>query len=135
MMLSHGWPKLVMLVQGQGAGWMDPLGLGGTLSLTLCVFAEFACSMALLLGFFGRLAALVLAVNFWVVVFVYGEQSSWTQNELPLLYLLCFVVLVCTGAGPLSLNRVISRRLKLQLSEERRGISAGPRWGARKEPS
>lgn len=97
MMLCHGWPKLLLLVQGRGGEWMDPLGWGAELSLALCVFAEFFCSLALLVGLMTRLAALVLVVNFWVVIFVYGEQSSWAQNELPLLYLLCFVSLVCLG--------------------------------------
>lgn len=134
MMLCHGWPKLVMLVKGEGAEWMDPLGLGGTLSLTLCVFAEFVCSIALLLGFFGRLAALVLALNFWVIVFVYGEQSSWAQNELPLLYLLCFVVLICAGSGPLSLDHLIARRMRLLRHEERSRVSA-TRRGEKMDPS
>lgn len=112
MMLCHGWPKLLLLVQGRGGEWMDPLGWGAELSLALCVFAEFFCSLALLVGLMTRLAALVLVVNFWVVIFVYGEQSSWAQNELPLLYLLCFVSLVCLGGGPLSLDRWLARRLR-----------------------
>lgn len=116
MMLGHGWPKLMLLLSGRGAEWMDPLGLGSTLSLALCVFAEFVCSLALLVGFFGRLAALVLTLNFWVIVFVYGEQSSWAQNELPMLYLLCFLTLVCTGSGPLSLDNLIARRMHMPTS-------------------
>lgn len=112
MMLCHGWPKLLQLLQGQGGEWMDPLGMGSTFSLALCVFAEFFCSLAVLVGFFTRLAALVLMVNFWVAVFVYGAESSWTQNELPLLYLLCFMVLVCTGSGPLALDHVLLHRMR-----------------------
>lgn len=110
MMLCHGWPKLLMLLQGHGAEWMDPIGVGSTLSLALCTFAEFFCSLAVLLGLFTRLAALVLVINFWVIVFVYGGQSIWPQSELPLLYLLCFVALLCTGSGPLSLDALLTRR-------------------------
>lgn len=136
MMLSHGWPKLLLLVQGQGSSWMNPLGLGAALSLTLCVFAEFVCSVAVLVGFFTRLAALVLVVNFWVIVFVYGEHSSWAQNELPLLYLLCFIVLVCTGSGPLSLDKVLARKLRRRMGAERGArVSAEPRSGGRIDPS
>lgn len=120
MMLCHGWPKLLQLLQGQGGEWMDPLGLGSTFSLALCVFAEFFCSLAVLVGFFTRLAALVLAVNFWVAVFVYGVESSWTQNELPMLYLLCFVVLVCTGSGPLALDHLLLRRMRTRAKDETR---------------
>lgn len=124
MMLSHGWPKLLLLVQGHGGEWMNPLGLGSTVSLALCVFAEFFCSLALLAGVFTRFAALVLALNFWVVVFVYGEQSSWTQNELPLLYLLCFVALVCTGAGSLSVDHWLAHRIQPLRREGERGLTS-----------
>lgn len=124
MMLSHGWPKLLLLVQGHGGEWMNPLGLGSTVSLALCVFAEFFCSLALLAGVFTRFAALVLALNFWVVVFVYGEQSSWTQNELPLLYLLCFVALVCTGAGSLSVDHLLAHRMQPLRREGERGLTS-----------
>lgn len=119
MMLCHGWPKLLMLLQGQGGEWMNPLGIGSTLSLGLCVFAEFFCSLAVLLGFMTRLASLVLVINFWVIVFVYGEQSSLSQSELPLLYFLCFVTLLCTGGGPLSVDRLLARRLHCRYREER----------------
>ena len=110
MMLCHGWPKLLMLLQGQGAGWMDPLGIGGFFSLLLCTFAEFLCSLAIILGFFTRLAALVLVINFWVILFIYGGQETWPQSELPILYLICFVTLLCTGAGSFSLDRLLARR-------------------------
>lgn len=132
MMLCHGCSKLMMLVQGEGSGWMDPLGVGSTLSLALCVFAEFFCSAALLVGFFTRLAALVLAVNFWVAAFVYGEQSSLAQNELPVLYLLCFITLICTGSGPLAVDGLLRRRMRCPKSETTISRS---RTGERTDPS
>ena len=133
MMLCHGWPKLVMLVTGHGNEWMDPLGMGSALSLALCAFAEFFCSLAILLGFFTRLAAFVLVVNFWVIVFVYGADSSWTQCELPMLYLICFLTLLCAGAGPLSLDRRLSRRLNCCPREGERGVTSQPS-AARRDP-
>lgn len=110
MILCHGWPKLLLLLQGQAAEWMDPLGIGSSYSLILCTFAEFFCSIAVILGFFTRFASFVLVVNFWVIVFVYGGQGSWPQYELPLLYLICFITLLCTGAGALSLDHLLCRR-------------------------
>ena len=107
MMFCHGWAKLGLLIHGGGAGWMDPLGIGSGLSLALCVFAEFVCSLAVLVGFFTRLAAMVLVINFWVIIFIYGSDSLWPQSELPMLYLTCFITLVCTGAGPFSVDRRI----------------------------
>lgn len=101
-----------MLFQGQGAVWLNPLGMGSTLSLALCVFAECACSLALILGFLSRLSALVLVFNFWVVVFVLDRDATWVQVELPLLYLVCYGTLLCTGGGAFSLDRLIARKLR-----------------------
>ena len=113
MMLCHGFPKLLMLLQGHGAQWMDPLGLGSTLSLILCCFAEVCCSLAIILGFFTRLASLVLIINFWVIIFIYGGGSVWPQSELPLLYLICFLTLMLTGGGSISLDHLIRHRRSL----------------------
>ncbi len=117
MMLVHGVPKFAMLLRGEGADWMDPIGIGGTLSLALCCFAEFGCSLALVFGLFTRLAALVLAINFWVVVFFVDSGASWAQRELPLLYLVCYITLICAGAGRFSLDHLLSRMLGCRYEE------------------
>ncbi len=111
LMLTHGYPKLLMLLHGEGAGWMDPIGIGGTVSLALCCFAEFFCSLAIIAGLLTRLAALVLVLNFWVVVFFVNKDASWAQTELPALYLVCFVTLVCTGSGRFGIDHMVRRRL------------------------
>ncbi len=111
MMLSHGWPKLLMLLRGEGAGFPDPIGLGGTFSLMLCCFAEFFCSLAIIAGLLTRLASLVLVLNFWVVVFFVDKGANWAQVELPVLYLVCFITLVCTGSGRFGIDHLVRRRL------------------------
>ncbi len=117
MMLSHGWPKLLMLLRGEGAGWMDPIGLGGTLSLVLCCFAEFFCSLAIIAGLLTRLAALVLVLNFWVVIFFANKDAPWAQVELPTLYLVCFITLVCTGSGRFGIDHLVRRKLGCRYGE------------------
>ncbi len=117
LMLTHGYPKLLMLLQGEGAGWMDPLGIGGTLSLALCCFAEFFCSLAIIAGLLTRLASLVLVLNFWVVVFFANKEASWAQTELPALYLVCFITLVCTGSGRFGIDHLVRRKLGCQYRE------------------
>ena len=109
MILSHGWPKLQLLMEARGGEWMDPLGWGGAISPGLCVLAEFFCALAMLIGVFTRIAALALVINFWVALFAYGQASSWAVNELPSLYLVCFVTLLCTGAGPFSVDNFLRR--------------------------
>ncbi len=112
MMLTHGYPKLLMLLRGEGAEWMDPIGLGGTASLALCCFAEFFCSLAIIAGLLTRLASLVLVLNFWVVIFFTDKGAPWSQQELPVLYLICFITLVCTGSGRFGIDHLVRRNLK-----------------------
>ncbi len=111
MMLTHGYPKFLVLLSGEGAGWMDPIGLGGTFSLVLCCFAEFFCSIAIIIGLLTRLSALVLVLNFWVIVFFVNKGASWAQAELPVLYLVCFITLVCTGSGRFGIDHLVWRML------------------------
>ncbi len=124
MMLVHGYPKLLMLIGGEGSTWMDPIGIGGTASLALCCFAEFFCSLAIMVGVLTRLAAMVLALNFWVVVFMADAHATWAQNELPVLYLVCYVTLVCAGGGRFSIDHLIRRRLGCRYEEVSGGSAA-----------
>lgn len=110
MILAHGYPKLLALFGGEGSQWMNPIGIGSTLSLSLCVFAEFVCSIAVMLGFLTRPAALVLAINFCIIACTYRAGTSAEMNELVLVYLLSFVTLMLTGPGRLSLDRMLFRR-------------------------
>lgn len=110
MMLVHGIPKVIMLWNGQGEEWLNPIGIGPTLSLFLATFAEFFCSILILAGLMTRLAAFVLFVNFCVIVFAYDAGTPWSVAELPTLYLLVYGVLVLTGAGRLSIDHFLARR-------------------------
>lgn len=123
-MLTHGWGKLQMLLNGQFEQFGDPLGLGSGLSLFLITFAEFFCALAVVLGLGTRFAALVLVVAMGVAALVAhggdpwtmgeaarlfraGEAQSWASKEPALLYLVGFLSLVFTGAGRFSIDAVI----------------------------
>ena len=54
MMLTHGLPKLERLVAGGEIIFPDPLGVGSFFSLLLVVFAEFVCSLFVILGWQGN---------------------------------------------------------------------------------
>ncbi|MBK7434575.1 MAG: DoxX family protein [Chitinophagaceae bacterium] len=74
MMMEHGYQKLVHFGEYQQK-FMNFLGLGSTFSLALVVFAEFFCSLFLILGLFTRLAAIPLIVVCCVIIFK-GESRA-----------------------------------------------------------
>jgi len=124
MMLNHGYPKLLFLLSGGGDAWLDPIGLGGMGSLLLSTFAEFICSAALILGLFTRFAALMLIINFWIIIFIYGAGNFWIDKELSTLYLICYISIFFSGAGSYSIDQIIKRKRDYKREIERDERSA-----------
>lgn len=112
LMLTHGIQKYYMLMKGGPIQFADPIYLGPGPSLVLAVFAELVCSALLIIGFATRIVVLPLIITMAVAVFVvHGHQGLETQ-ELPILYLLIYVVLLITGSGKYSVDRIIPRKKK-----------------------
>jgi len=110
LMLSHGIPKLEMLLAGGEIKFMDPIGLGDTATLALAVFAEVICSVLILLGLAVRLAVLPLMVTMLVAIFVAHGDDGLKEKELAIHYLLTYIVLLFAGGGRLSVDSLISQK-------------------------
>jgi putative oxidoreductase len=106
-MLTHGYPKLMKLLEGGAIKFADPLGIGATASLALAVFAEFLCSILLALGLGTRFAALVLSITMAVAAFIQHANDPFARKEMALLYLLIFLTLLVFGPGRYSLDSQI----------------------------
>ena len=65
IMMTHGWPKFLRLVEQlgteSGVKFFDFMGLGPEVSLTLTVLAELVAPAMMILGFKTRLAAIPAA--------------------------------------------------------------------------
>jgi putative oxidoreductase len=108
MLGSHGWAKLSSY--GTMAGqFPDPIGLGSTPSLILAIFAEFFCSLALILGLATRWATIPLIVTMLVAVLVVHADDPWSKKEFALLYLVPLVTLLVAGPGRFALDDVLRR--------------------------
>lgn len=103
LMLIHGWSKLTGFQESWGS-FPNPIGLGTYLSQILATFAEFFCSLAVILGIKTRLAAIPPLVTMAVAAFVVLRSAGIGKMELPLLYGACFAALVCLGGGRYSLK-------------------------------
>jgi putative oxidoreductase len=120
ILLAHGAQKLFGAFGGyglEGTGqWMASIGLEpGYLMALLAGSAEFFGGLALILGLLARPAAIVAAVTMLVaIVTVHLENGLFLSNngyEFGLALLAASVSLVFAGAGSLSIDNVIAKRL------------------------
>lgn len=106
MMLLHGMGKLHDLLQGK-TDFFDPFGIGGLASLVLVVIAEFFCSLLLILGLWTRFALIPLIISMSVAFFLFHADDEFIDKELPLIYLINFIVLLVTGPGRFTVSHFI----------------------------
>jgi putative oxidoreductase len=108
LMMNHGYDKLVHFSEYQDK-FMNFLGMGRTLSLALVVFAEFFCSLFLILGLFTRLAAIPLIITMCVVIFKVNHGNIFGDGETAALYLTGYLVLLLVGPGRVSVDSMIGK--------------------------
>jgi putative oxidoreductase len=111
MLVSHGWGKLINFWE-KASVFPDPLGVGSMMSLSLAVFAEVFCSIAIIMGLATRFVAIPLIITMFIAVFIVHADDPWQKKEFALLYLVPFLTLIFTGAGRFSLDSVIKKRKK-----------------------
>lgn len=114
MMFGHGYGKLTKLVSGD-ITFPALFGLPSVLNLGMAAFAEFFCSLFLILGIFTRLSTLPLMATMITAAFiVHGPDplfnTGGASKEFALLYLVPYIVLFFTGPGRHSLDHIIRYR-------------------------
>lgn len=112
LMLTHGIPKLIDFFGTGEIKFADPIGIGETFTFGLAVFAEFVCSVFIIFGFLTRFAAIPLIATMAVAVFIVHVPDGMAKQELPILYMSGFILLLLTGAGKYSLDFFIQRKKK-----------------------
>lgn len=108
LMMDHGYDKLIHFSE-YSHQFINFLGMGKPLSLALVVFAEFFCSLFLILGLFTRLATIPLIITMCVVIFSINNGKVFMQHESPALYLTGFLVLLIIGPGRISVDSMIGK--------------------------
>lgn len=112
LFMQHGLQKLFGWLGGFGgtpgntAELVSQMGLAGVL--------EFVGGALIVLGLFTRPVAIILIIEMIAAYFIaHAPQGGFPiQNggELALLYALVFLMLAGAGAGPASIDRLLSRR-------------------------
>ncbi len=106
LMLTHGYPKLMKLLNGD-MQFGDPLGIGAGTSLVLAVFAEAVCSFLIILGLGTRLATIPVIITMATAAFIVHANDPFGRQELPILFLLAFITILITGPGKYSIDQKI----------------------------
>jgi len=73
------------------------------------LFAEFFCSVFIILGLFTRLACIPLIIAMSVALFIANQGDFFGAGESAGLFLTCFVALLFTGPGKVSLDRFVAK--------------------------
>ena len=108
-MLTHGIPKFLKLIDGGTISFADPFGFGPTISLILAVFAEFLCSVLLIVGIGTRLVTVPLITTMSVAAFYVHGNDPFQRKELALLYLLIFLTILVFGGGKYEAGKLLKR--------------------------
>lgn len=111
LMIHAGYQKLINFdkMLHTPPGFMNFLGIGSTMSLALLVFAEFFCSMFLILGLFTRFAAIPLIIATCVMVFKAHNSEVFGDGQTAALYLTGYLVLLFVGPGRVSVDSMIGK--------------------------
>ncbi len=110
-MFTHGMKKMEKFFSDEPIKFADPLGIGENASLVLTVFAEYFCSILLFFGLFTRVALIPLLICMVVIIFVFHAGDPFEKREDALLYILPYIILLATGGGKYSLDKVIENYL------------------------
>lgn len=106
-MLTHGIPKFLKLLHGDTA-FADPFGIGSLPSFILVVFAEFLCSVLVIVGITTRLATIPIIITMLVAIFMIHGNDPFAAKEMAVLFLLLFATILVFGSGKFALGNWIS---------------------------
>ena len=119
--IGTGWGKLHSL--DKVTGFFTELGIPAPgFNAVLCASAEFVCGTLLLIGLLSRLAAIPLIVSMTVAILtakigdVHGVSDLLGFEEWT--YIVLAVWIAVAGAGPLSLDRLLSNVLRRARSNQ-----------------
>ncbi len=108
LMIPRGYQKLIHFSERKDS-FMNFLGMGSTVSLSLVVFTEVVCAGLLVLGLLSRFAALALVILTTVIVFKVNKGDIFGKGELAMLYLLGSFTVLLVGPGKYSVDAAMGK--------------------------
>jgi putative oxidoreductase len=108
LMIHHGYDKLTGFAS-KSHSFSDPFHIGSMPSLVLVIFAEFFCAIFIVCGLFTRLACIPLIIVMAVAAFISNKGQITGDGEHAMLFLISYFVLLFTGPGKISLDKVLAK--------------------------
>ena len=109
LMLTHGLPKLSMLLSDEPVGFPGVFGMSATFSLALTILAEVVCSLLIILGAGTRLATIPLMITMVVAAFHIHGADPFAKKEMALIYLAGYIFLFIVGFGKYSVDHMLAK--------------------------
>ena len=108
LMIHHGYDKLVKFKE-YAPNFMHFLGMNSAVSLSFVIFAEFFCSIFMMLGLFTRLACIPLMIDTFVAVAKGHNYDILGDGEHASLFFLIFLTILFIGPGKISIDGMINK--------------------------
>ena len=108
LMMNHGFDKLTHFTK-TAENMPSLFGMDGTVSAALVVFAEFFCSLFIILGLFTRLACIPLVICMGYALFKAHKGEIFGDGEMAALYLGAYLTLLIVGPGKVSVDGMIGK--------------------------
>jgi putative oxidoreductase len=101
-----------------------------SVSVYVAGLVELICGLMLIFGVLTRVAALILAGEMVVAILTAGRAEGFGfHTTVPPLMIVGLLFIVYAGGGPVSLDHVVSRRLREEDPDEPDGDPEGPKIG------
>ena len=111
----HGFQKLFLMGFGGVAGFLGGQGVPAPgLFAVIVTLVEFLGGLALIVGLFTRIAAILLAIDMLVALLTVHLPGGFfiTNGELPLMLLAAAIGLAVGGPGEAALDRLLATRTR-----------------------
>jgi len=108
LVFSHGYDKLIHF-NSMKFHFLNFMGIGSTLSLTLDIFAEFFCSIFLILGLFTRLSVIPIIIAMSVALFKAHHGAMFGAGERAAMYLIASIAILFCGPGRISIDGAVGK--------------------------
>ena len=108
-MLLHGIPKLLKLFSANPS-FSNPIGIGDVPTLILAVISEVIAPIFIIIGYKTKIFTFFPMVTMIIAAFIVHLNDPLIGNkcdnkELPILYLVGFLIIFLMGPGKYSINK------------------------------